>query len=292
MDRIPPSSPTIDLPEGYRFERHGVLGSTNDEAFARARAGDPGKLWVLADEQSQGRGRQGRAWTSRPGNFYGTLLLRAPCAPALSPQLGFVAGVALHEAMSRLTGLDRTGQNRGRLALKWPNDLLLDGAKLAGILVEGTNLPEAGGLAVVVGIGVNLAHHPQDTPYPATDCAQAGFVISPLALLSTLSRTFADALSRWNAGQGFPGLRQDWLARAGGVGETIVVRRHDGERRGLFRDLDADGRLLLDTDGAITVIQAGDVFLPGMLARPMHENTVENESSQTPEPHRSEQRTN
>ena len=250
MDRIPPSSLTVALPEGYRFERHGVLGSTNDEAFARARAGDPGKLWVLADEQSQGRGRQGRAWTSRPGNFYGTLLLRAPCPPALSPQLGFVAGVALHEAVSRLTGLNRTGQQPGRLALKWPNDLLLDGAKIAGILVEGDEPADAGELAVVVGIGVNLAHHPKDTPYRATDCAEAGFVIQPLSLLSMLARTFADALSRWNAGQGFPASRQEWLARAGGVGETIVVRRHDGERRGLFRDLDPDGRLLLDNDGA------------------------------------------
>ncbi len=264
MDRTPPLSSDIALPEGYRLEAFEVLGSTNDEAFVRARAGDPGGLWIVAAEQSQGRGRHGRAWTSRPGNFYGSLLLRAPCAAAVSPQLGFVAGVALHEAVQAITGL-----GRDRLALKWPNDLLLDGAKLAGILVEGSTLIETGELAIVIGFGVNLAHHPADTPYRATNCAEAGFGITPMQLLAALSRSAAAALARWNRGQGFPGIRQEWLSRAGGVGEMIIVRRPEGDRRGLFRDLDAHGRLLLDSDGVLLAIQAGDVFLPG-LARSVH----------------------
>ena len=138
---------------GYRLEAFDRLGSTNDEAMARARAGDPGRLWIVAGEQGRGRGRHGRHWASPPGNLHASLLLVDPCPPALAPQLGFVAGLALHEAAAAC------GVAPGRLTLKWQNDLLLDGAKVAGILLEGAAGP-GGGLAVVIGWGVNVAHRP------------------------------------------------------------------------------------------------------------------------------------
>lgn len=250
---------------GHRIAVHDTLGSTNDAAAAAARAGDPGGLWVVARSQTGGRGRGGRTWVSPPGNLYASLLLREPCAPALAPQLGFVAGVALHAAMSLVTAA-----TPGRLALKWPNDLLLDGAKVAGILVEGSS--GGGQTFVVIGIGVNIASHPSDTPYPATDLAAAGLATAPDTLFGALSDALATGLARWQSGAGFADVRRAWLAAAGGVGQTVTVRRPDGERRGIFVDLDADGRLLLAEAGQTHAISAGDVFLtqagPAPAARP------------------------
>lgn len=253
------------LHAGHRIAAHDTLGSTNDEAASAARAGDPGGLWVVARSQTGGRGRGGRHWVSPPGNLYASLLLREPCPPALAPQLGFVAGVALHAAVSRVSATAPA-----RLALKWPNDLLLDGAKVAGILVEGSS---GGGQGyVVIGIGVNIASHPSDTPYPATDLAAAGLETTPEALFGALSDALATGLARWRAGLGFADVRRAWLAAAGGLGQTVTVRRPDGERRGIFVDLDSDGRLLLAEAGQTHAISAGDVFLtqagPAPAARP------------------------
>ena len=122
--------------KGLRLEVFDRLGSTNDEAGERVRTGDPGGLWIMAREQGAGRGRHGRVWQSPPGNLYASLLLVNPCAPPIAPQIGFVAGVAVHAAVNRMAAF-----SRGRLALKWPNDILLDGAKLTGILVEGRSIP-------------------------------------------------------------------------------------------------------------------------------------------------------
>jgi BirA family transcriptional regulator, biotin operon repressor / biotin---[acetyl-CoA-carboxylase] ligase len=244
---------------GFRLQVLGTVGSTNDEAMARARQGDPGGLWIAAREQTGGRGRNGRPWKTIPGNLFASLLLRSPCQPSRSPQLGFVAGVALHRAVQALTHLGRE-----RLALKWPNDLLLDRAKLAGILVEGSSILAQDGYsehAVVIGIGVNLAGHPADTPYRATDCAEAGFSIEPGALLPVLAEEMARGLALWSAGDGFAAIRSEWLERAGGIGETIVVRRPGREQTGRFIDLDSQGHLVLEEGGATALIQAGDIFL-------------------------------
>ncbi|GGH20555.1 biotin--[acetyl-CoA-carboxylase] ligase [Alsobacter metallidurans] len=242
----------------YRVEAFESLGSTNDEAMARGRAGDHGRLWIVAREQGQGRGRNGRVWSSPPGNLYCSLLLRTPCQPALAPQIGFVAGVALHRAVSAVSAL-----SPGRLALKWPNDLLLDRAKLAGILVEGSMAP-GGDLTVVIGIGVNAAHNPADTPYPATNLGAKGLPVGVSPLFAALSDTMAETLARWDAGRGFQLIRREWLERAGGLGEAITVRRPDGDRRGIFVDLDPDGRLLLDEGTRRVAIEAGDVFLTAL----------------------------
>jgi BirA family biotin operon repressor/biotin-[acetyl-CoA-carboxylase] ligase len=194
--------------KGLRLEVFDRLGSTNDEAGERVRTGDPGGLWIMAREQGAGRGRHGRVWQSPPGNLYASLLLVNPCAPAIAPQIGFVAGVAVHDAVSRVGAF-----SPGRLTLKWPNDILLDGAKLTGILVEGAVYP-GGPAAVIVGCGLNLRHYPPDTPYPATSLADQGVDVSPDAAIAVLADAMDAALETWQGGAGFP-RDPAALARAG-----------------------------------------------------------------------------
>ena len=143
---------------GYRHLAFDTLGSTNDEALSRARAGDPGKLWIVAGSQSRGRGRVGRSWSSPVGNLYASLLLVDPAEPRFAAELGFVAGLALARAVNRVAG------RPDEVRIKWPNDLVRHGAKLAGVLVEGTQLP-GGAFACVLGFGVNCASHPSGLPY-------------------------------------------------------------------------------------------------------------------------------
>lgn len=240
--------------KGLRLEVFDRLGSTNDEAGVRVRTGDPGGLWIMAREQGAGRGRHGRVWQSPPGNLYASLLLVNPCSPGIAPQIGFVAGVAVHHAVSRMAAL-----SPGRLALKWPNDILLDGAKLTGILVEGAIYP--GGLAaVIIGCGINLRHYPSDTPYPATSLAEQGIEVSPDTAIAVLADAMDEALDTWQGGAGFAEIRRRWLEQARGIGGPITVRHPAGERSGTFIDLDSDGALLLDEQGRRTRIDAGDVF--------------------------------
>jgi BirA family biotin operon repressor/biotin-[acetyl-CoA-carboxylase] ligase len=239
---------------GVRLVAHEVLGSTNAEALQLARQGERGPLWVTADRQTAGRGRRGRAWMSPPGNLYASLLLTGPAAAEHWPQLSFVAALAIHDAV-----VEVAADLKPLLAIKWPNDLLLAGAKFAGILVEG----EGDVNAVAVGIGVNCARHPGDTGFPATDLAAAGATVSPATLLSALSIKMLGRIAQWNAGEGFSTIRADWLARASGVGERVRVRLAARELVGRFEALDEAGALVLRlADGNTATIAAGDVFTP------------------------------
>ena len=189
---------------------------------------------------------------SPPGNLYATLLLSEPAPPPAAPQLSFVAALALHDAVAECAP-----QLGPSLQVKWPNDLLLGGAKLAGILIEGENEPA---FAVAIGIGVNCASHPPDTPYPATDLAAAGALVAPEQLFAALGAAMARRLAQWNAGQGFAAIRADWLKRAAGLGRPIRVRLPERELSGRFEGLDDSGRLLLAGEGGLTVVTAGEVF--------------------------------
>ena len=244
---------------GYRLHHHASLGSTNEEALALGRGGDPGRLWILADRQTAGRGRVGRVWSSPPGNHYATLLLVDPCEPRLAPQLGFVAGVALAEALERVAG-----PGRG-IAIKWPNDVLCGGAKLAGILVEGGAVPRGTGTAAfsaVLGFGVNCASHPTDLSYPATHLGLvAGAAGTRDGLFAALSATVVDALALWDRGRNFAGLRRAWLDHALPPGVSLAVVRQGARHVGTFRSVDADGRLILETGSGCLTVEAGDVFL-------------------------------
>ena len=237
---------------GVRHEAFETLGSTNAEALARARAGERGPLWITAKTQSAGRGRRGNAWVSPPGNLYATLLLGEPAPPPVAPQLSFVAALALHDAL-----VERAPPLGPVLKLKWPNDVLLGAAKLAGILIEGESEPA---FAVAIGIGVNCASHPPDTPFPATDLAAAGAVMRPELLFDALAGTMGRRLEQWQRGGGFAAIRADWLKRAAGLGQPIKVRLPDRELAGRFRGLDEAGRLQLEQPGGMIAVTAGEVF--------------------------------
>ncbi len=221
------------------------VGSTNDWLLARTDALPDGH-WVLADRQTAGRGRRGRVWNDGAGNFMASVLVKAD-GPV--QQLSFVAALALHDALSGLSG------QPGRFSLKWPNDVLLDGTKCSGILLERQ------GAALVIGIGVNLAHHPDGTERPATSLAAAGLPVpTPLALLDHLAPAFARWRGIW-AAEGFAPIRGQWLARAAGVGGRIVARLGSESPEGVFAGLGDDGALLLaGDDGSLRAIHAGEVF--------------------------------
>ena len=230
------------------------MPSSNDRALACAQAGFD-RHWVVVDRQTEGRGRQGRVWDSPVGNLYASLALIDPCDMRTSPQLGFVAGLAAHQALSALHPF------ADRLQLKWPNDLLLDGAKLSGQLLEGRSLADR--FVVVIGIGINLSHHPENTPFPATDLASKGVRLDARSLLLGLCTCFDRLLAVWNRGQGFATIRQQWLAYAAYLDKPIEIRTERGAVSGRFAGLDADGRLLLHRQGAgqdLTTIEAGDFY--------------------------------
>src|SRR5260221_3922122 len=237
---------------GVRLIAHEVLGWPNAGVLHLARKGERGPLWVTAERQSAGRGRRGRAWISPPGNLYASLLLTGPAAAEHWPQLSFVAALAIHDAV-----VEVAGDLKPLLAIKWPNDLLLAGAKFAGILIEG----EGDVNAVAIGIGVNCARHPADTEFPATDLAAAGVPVAPKTLFLALSVKMLGRIAQWNAGEGLSTIRADWLARASGVGEGVRVRLAEPEIAGLFQALgQARPPVLRLADGSTATVAAGDVF--------------------------------
>jgi len=237
---------------GVRHIAFDTLGSTNAEALARARAGERGPLWITAGAQETGRGRRGKEWASPAGNLYASLLLTDPAPQAVAAQLSFVAALALHDAVAECAP-----QLGPLLKVKWPNDLLLGGAKIAGILIEAESGPP---FAAVIGMGVNCASHPSDTPYPATDLAAAGVSLTPDTLLRALAAAMQTRLSQWDRGQGFADIRSAWLKRAAGLGQDIRVRLPERECSGIFAGLDEAGRLLVRGDDGITAVTAGEVF--------------------------------
>ncbi len=251
---------------GYRLLSLEATDSTNDDALQAARAGDPGQLWIVAAEQLAGRGRHGRQWSSPKGNLYASLLLIDPCDMAAAPQLGFVAGLALHEAIETVTGVGAP-----RLSLKWPNDLLLDGAKVSGLLLEGHRLGPDGPLAIVIGCGVNVAFAPTGTPYPAIALQELNPGLTRDDLFRALSSAFARTFAAWrttarmNAADPFGTIRRLWLERAAGLGQEVTLRLPAGEKKGVFEGLDRFGRLQLKSRDGMELIDAGDLYFPNLL---------------------------
>jgi len=231
-----------------------TLGSTNAEALSRARAGEHGPLWITAARQTAGRGRRGNAWTSEPGNLYASLLLTDAAPAAHLPELCFVVALAVRDAVCTAAPAHAL-----ELKLKWPNDLLLAGAKLAGILIEAESV--GGKTATVAGIGVNCARHPRDIAYPATDLTAHGVSVASDELFHELSGAMVARLAQWDRGAGFAAIRAEWLSHAAGIGGDIVVRLPDRELSGKFESLDQIGRLMLRLPaGQLEAITAGEVF--------------------------------
>jgi BirA family biotin operon repressor/biotin-[acetyl-CoA-carboxylase] ligase len=227
------------------FRTVAETGSTNDDLAALARAGAPEGIWLRAERQTGGKGRQGRAWASPPGNLHASTLVRLRAGDPPAPSLALAAAVALHETVAAFAP-------DSAVAIKWPNDVLAGGAKLAGILLERE------GDAVIAGFGVNLAHHPGDTPHPATSLAAlAGSAPDPGIFLEILAESFERWLARWR-NEGIGPVRAAWLAAAHPIGSALST----SEGEGLFEGLDESGALRLRlADGRTRVIHAGDVFL-------------------------------
>ena len=223
--------------------------STNDDMAALARAGVAEGAWLRADTQAGGRGRQGRHWVSPPGNVYASTLVRRQPGDPLAPSLAMVAAVALDQLLQGWLAPDR-------LMIKWPNDLLADGAKISGILLEAVDD------AVVVGIGVNLAHHPDNIGRPATSLAALGLTApDPADFVAELAASFAGWLARWRS-EGLDAVLDRWRARAHPPGTALSVHAHEGVLEGLYQGIEADGALRLKTaDSRLHIVHAGDIFL-------------------------------
>jgi BirA family transcriptional regulator, biotin operon repressor / biotin---[acetyl-CoA-carboxylase] ligase len=245
---------TPSWPVGYGLRQFEIIDSTNEEARRFAEAGEPGPTWIRADRQTAGRGRRGRAWQSPTGNLAATLFMRPSKPAAESAQLSFVAALAASDAVA-LFAPSRD------IKLKWPNDVLADGRKLAGILLESASTGDAVPSWLAIGIGVNLAHHPTDTEFPATSLAELGLTVpNPGEALTALAASFAKWYDAWNAG-GFQGVRDAWLARAAGLGTRIRARLQNEETTGVFEGIDSSGALILrESIDRVRLIAAGDVF--------------------------------
>ncbi len=231
--------------------------STNAEARRRAEAGETGPLWITARRQTAGRGRRGRKWESESGNLASTLLLLTRKSPAEAAQLTFAASLAVADLLDCYVP-------PALVTIKWPNDVLLDGRKTSGILIESGPAP-SGGLWLAVGIGVNLNQTPGDTERPATCIAEhlSQGVASPPTVdeaAKVLAETFGVWLDRWTT-LGFQPILDAWTARTPGLHGPCTARLTNETLTGTADGVEADGSLRLKLpDGSLRVISAGDVF--------------------------------
>ena len=234
------------LPDGWTLVALASVGSTNDEAARLADTGVPEGTVVWSREQTGGRGRRGRHWASPPGNLYTSTILRPACAAPRAAELGFVAALAVADIVPV-----------GRpVRLKWPNDVLVDGGKIAGILLESA-VGQAGQVDhVVAGIGLNVGFAPQlpEMRYPGS--ALGGSVE---AALERLTAALAARLVQWRR-DGFETVRAAWLGKAGPIGAEVDVRLGDELVRGRFAGLDRQGALLLETAAGPRKIVSGELL--------------------------------
>lgn len=237
-----------------------TVDSTNAEAFRRV-ADLTGPAWLMAHRQEAGRGRRGRGWSDPPGNFAATLVMRPDGSPGDAARLSFVAALAVFEAVQSLCGPQLS------LALKWPNDVLLNGGKLSGILLESAG---TGGTvsALAIGIGVNLAAAPDpgqleaEAARPVSLKGETGIAIAPEEFLDVLAPSF-DRWFRQSRTYGFAPIRTAWLARAARLGETITARSGASRTTGRFDGIDDAGALVLSTSQGRQAIPAADIYFDG-----------------------------
>ena len=247
--------PEPRLSAAYRPVLYDTVGSTNDEAKRLASAGAEEGTLVWALEQTAGRGRRGRTWASPPGNLYASLILRPRCPVDRAAQLGFVAALAVGDTLGSTSEKWLDG-----LSYKWPNDVLLRGRKIAGILLESElSEGEAPGF-VVIGVGINLVSSPRDVAFPATSIAEEDLgTVSPRLAIEAFARHFQAWAEHW-CKEGFGPVRAAWRSHAAALGESIRVHLEPTTLHGLFLDIDQHGALLLESAGEIRHISAGEIF--------------------------------
>jgi BirA family transcriptional regulator, biotin operon repressor / biotin---[acetyl-CoA-carboxylase] ligase len=234
----------LKLTTGHPVLHFDRIDSTNAEA---RRLAEHGPLWLWADQQTGGRGRMGRTWVSEPGNLYATYLFSIAEGPSVAAQVSFVASFAVHDTVTAL-------RPELKPLIKWPNDVLIDGAKFCGVLPEvvGSNPTR-----IAIGCGINISHAPQGTPYPVV---ALGADLELESVLQQLDANLSDCLKIWDEGRGFPAIRDAWSARALGLGGEVIATVGTKEIRGTFSGLAADGALILtERDGHASRIHSGEV---------------------------------
>jgi BirA family transcriptional regulator, biotin operon repressor / biotin---[acetyl-CoA-carboxylase] ligase len=243
------------MPDGIAIETLGSVTSSNDEVRERANNGARGPLWVRATSQTKGRGRRGRSWLSAPGNLFMTGLLTLDVTPMEAANLSFIAALAVAESVEAFVPA-------GLVKLKWPNDVLIDGQKCSGILLESWTCDN--GLQVAIGIGINVVSRPANIEQKITCLADhalpAGNQCDAATLFEFVLCSFHFWLALWRE-QGFDPIREAWLARAMGLGQPIIARLPHETLEGVFVGLGPDGALALQLpDATLRQISAGDVF--------------------------------
>ena len=245
-------------PDGFSLVRRESVESTNDDARQLAIAGKDDGLVVWAKSQTKGRGRRGRDWVSPPGNLYFSIVLRPNLPLSEGAYISILAAVALGDALRSVLSPSID------VLYKWPNDVLVDDAKVAGILLEASG---GGGREavdwIVLGCGVNIVSHPENTLYPTTNLNKCDLSVSAEEFLSVFIAKFSTWRRAWLT-EGVSPIRREWLDYAKGQGERITVRSGTRAVQGVFQDLDQDGALMLRLpDGSVTRVTAGDVFFEG-----------------------------
>ena len=233
----------MKLATGHLVLHYDRIDSTNAEARRLVEQGEQGPLWIVADEQTEGRGRMGRTWVSEPGNLYATFLFSIAAGPQVAAQVSFVAALAVHDMVTAVLPMVRP-------RIKWPNDVLIDGAKFCGVLSEVVGQTPT---RIAIGCGVNVAHAPTGTPYPVT-CLGSSATLE--RVFQELSSSLSNRLAIWNEGRGFADIREAWCGHALGIHGAVTANAETG----IFTGLAADGALLLRrADGSTIAIHSGEV---------------------------------
>ena len=247
---------------GYRLMAFDQAGSTNAEAMSRARDGERGPTWFVTTEQTAGRGRRQRAWIAPRGNLASSVLEVMDISPAVAATLGFAFGLAHETALRRVSleaNLRLAGSDQLNYLLKWPNDVLVRGQKLCGLLVEAEAVDS--GLAVVAGIGTNIVAAPEGTPTPAVSLSALGVHVGAEDLFAAQSDAWVEFRGIWDNGRGFGEIRRLWLERAAGLGERVAINTGNQTVEGTFDTIDETGCLIVRTpEGKRMPITAGEVY--------------------------------
>ncbi|HJN23898.1 MAG TPA: biotin--[acetyl-CoA-carboxylase] ligase [Rhodospirillales bacterium] len=257
---------SLHLPGPFRQLLYDSIDSTNEEAKRlgavasankgpSSRQGEAGEITVIrAKEQTAGKGRRGRSWVSKPGNLYCSLLLRPGVPAATAMQLGFVTANSVAESVAAVL------PSGTFVTCKWPNDVLVEGRKVAGILLESSAADDVNVDWLVIGVGINIRHHPSRTRFPATSLTSEGAgKVTVASLLESFCLRFLAGFVTWR-NLGFAPIRGAWLQRAESLGGQLKVRLERETLHGIFKGVDADGALILNQDGRERRITVGDVF--------------------------------